>query len=239
MDCPRCAAENPPHARFCHACGAALATGPVSCRACGQPNDPAARFCVHCGAADPAKPMAEPPSKMGKPQQAAWIVAGMAVLVVAGAGTAWWLAGRGAAKDGSGSSAATAAPASRAASAAQAPQPAAEETLPAVQPAEERGEAVAAPTPPKPAPRREEKPPAAQRQSPPPRAAPAPAPPARTPSGGGWYAEYLAAREACRQNSGNFFSRTACLEKAKWKYCNDGHWGEVPECPTGSTDNRP
>ncbi|MCM5678599.1 zinc ribbon domain-containing protein [Schlegelella sp. S2-27] len=247
MDCIGCGAQNPPHAKFCHACGAAMSIGPVPCRACDQPNDPGARYCVHCGAPEPAKPAAAVPPGRGASRQAVGIGAGLAVLVIAGAATAWWLAGRQALEDGGSRPAVVQAPrpAEPAASAATEvlrPESAESKRAP-VQ--EEPVEAAAAPTLPAPEPAptpapprlRSEKPPAtAQRHTPPPE----PAPAARKPAvGGGWYAEYLAARDECRRNSGNFFSRTTCLEKTKWKYCNDGHWGEVPECPTGSTDNRP
>ena len=46
MRCPQCEHENPPGARFCNACGTALA---VVCRACGQTNAPGSRFCSACG----------------------------------------------------------------------------------------------------------------------------------------------------------------------------------------------
>jgi hypothetical protein len=45
--CRRCAAANPPHARFCNQCGTALASG--ICTACGAAMIPGARFCNHCG----------------------------------------------------------------------------------------------------------------------------------------------------------------------------------------------
>ncbi|TVT76162.1 MAG: zinc-ribbon domain-containing protein [Denitromonas halophila] len=34
----------------------------------------------------------------------------------------------------------------------------------------------------------------------------------------------------------SFFERVACIERAKWKYCNPGHWGKVPECPGAATN---
>lgn len=239
MHCTSCGAENPAHAKFCHACGAPQATGPVPCKRCGKPNDAKARFCVHCGAADPGLAVT-PAEQRATARRSPWLAAG-ALLVVAGvAGGAWWAGSR---SGESGTPAATAplqAPAVNAtptspARAPAPPQPSTEGRAPQAErpasaavrttPAAPRPAAAAAPAEraPKPAPRKTQP------------EQPAAAPPARKPgSGAGWYAEYLAAREACRQNSSNFFSRTTCLEKAKWRYCNDGHWGEVPECPTGS-----
>ena len=48
MRCARCRGENPPGARFCSACGAALA---AACSACGAPMADSQRFCSACGAA--------------------------------------------------------------------------------------------------------------------------------------------------------------------------------------------
>jgi hypothetical protein len=45
--CRRCAAANPPHARFCNQCGTALEGG--ACTACGAAMIPGAQFCNHCG----------------------------------------------------------------------------------------------------------------------------------------------------------------------------------------------
>jgi class 3 adenylate cyclase len=44
--CTRCEADNPPGARFCMRCGAAL---PVRCPHCGALLPPDARFCTQCG----------------------------------------------------------------------------------------------------------------------------------------------------------------------------------------------
>ncbi len=48
MRCPQCEHENPGGARFCNACGTALAG---VCRACGHVNAPGSRFCNACGQA--------------------------------------------------------------------------------------------------------------------------------------------------------------------------------------------
>jgi len=45
--CDACARDNPPAARFCNACGQALA---VVCGECEQTNPPGSRFCNACGA---------------------------------------------------------------------------------------------------------------------------------------------------------------------------------------------
>jgi ribosomal protein L40E len=244
MDCIACGAENPLHAKFCHACGAAMPTGPVPCRACGQPNDPGARYCVHCGAPEPAKPAGAVGAAQGRSRQAVWVVSGLAILVMAGAALAWWMSGRGVAQDDGRRPAVVQAPAPpvpAASAATEVPAPDAVEPKRAAvheEPIEAAAAPKPAPSPAAPRPRPEQPPAAARRQAPPPE--PEPAAAARMPAAGrGWYAEYLAARDECRRTSSNFFSRTTCLEKTKWKYCNDGHWGEVPECPTGSTDNRP
>jgi hypothetical protein len=44
--CPACGGDNPPGARFCELCGAAL---PRTCAHCGGALSPAARFCPACG----------------------------------------------------------------------------------------------------------------------------------------------------------------------------------------------
>src|SRR5215471_6567657 len=46
MTCTSCGHINPESARFCNACGAALAP---ACAACGTANPPEARFCNACG----------------------------------------------------------------------------------------------------------------------------------------------------------------------------------------------
>jgi class 3 adenylate cyclase/tetratricopeptide (TPR) repeat protein len=55
--CTSCGAGNPPRAKFCMSCGAALSP---SCPACGAENPPGARFCIECGTALEAP--AEPPT---------------------------------------------------------------------------------------------------------------------------------------------------------------------------------
>jgi membrane protease subunit (stomatin/prohibitin family) len=46
--CPQCHASVPAEAKFCPACGAAIA-GPALCPACHQKTPPGAKFCPHCG----------------------------------------------------------------------------------------------------------------------------------------------------------------------------------------------
>jgi class 3 adenylate cyclase/tetratricopeptide (TPR) repeat protein len=59
MRCPQCEHENPPGARFCNACGTALA---VVCRACGRTNAPGSRFCSACGQPlEPRESVPQPP----------------------------------------------------------------------------------------------------------------------------------------------------------------------------------
>jgi predicted ATPase/class 3 adenylate cyclase len=48
MPCPACGTENPDGAKFCNACGAALA---LLCPSCGTGNSPGAKFCGECGTA--------------------------------------------------------------------------------------------------------------------------------------------------------------------------------------------
>jgi class 3 adenylate cyclase/tetratricopeptide (TPR) repeat protein len=64
MRCPQCEHENPPGARFCNACGAALA---APCPACGQTNAPGSRFCSACGQALSPPEAAPPPTRFGSP----------------------------------------------------------------------------------------------------------------------------------------------------------------------------
>src|SRR5262249_4699857 len=47
MQCPRCQEKNPPAARFCNSCGAALE---IACSSCGHSNPGGSRFCNGCGA---------------------------------------------------------------------------------------------------------------------------------------------------------------------------------------------
>lgn len=44
VECPQCAAHNPPGSRFCNRCGELL-----GCPACGKINRPGSRFCSGCG----------------------------------------------------------------------------------------------------------------------------------------------------------------------------------------------
>lgn len=46
--CHRCNHDNAAHARFCSACGVALAKN-VPCPNCGELNDPDSKFCDNCG----------------------------------------------------------------------------------------------------------------------------------------------------------------------------------------------
>jgi hypothetical protein len=47
IQCRRCQAPNPSHARFCNQCGTALQGS--TCTACGAAMAPGALFCNHCG----------------------------------------------------------------------------------------------------------------------------------------------------------------------------------------------
>jgi hypothetical protein len=88
--CPQCGVDNPPSARFCDQCGAALipttsstapvaqpraaAVGPTVCPQCGAAAIPGEAFCDNCGAplAAPARPTAAvpmPPASAGAPPQ--------------------------------------------------------------------------------------------------------------------------------------------------------------------------
>jgi class 3 adenylate cyclase/tetratricopeptide (TPR) repeat protein len=60
VNCPRCAAENGPLARFCQACGLALGR---SCGACGAALDDKALFCPQCGTAVATPPAARPAAR--------------------------------------------------------------------------------------------------------------------------------------------------------------------------------
>jgi class 3 adenylate cyclase/tetratricopeptide (TPR) repeat protein len=46
MTCPQCKQENPPSAKFCNGCGAALE---LRCGGCGHANPASSRFCNECG----------------------------------------------------------------------------------------------------------------------------------------------------------------------------------------------
>src|SRR5262249_12331050 len=56
--------ENPAGARFCNACGVALAG---ACPACAHTNAPGSRFCSNCGQRLPAAETAAPPTRFGSP----------------------------------------------------------------------------------------------------------------------------------------------------------------------------
>ena len=65
MNCTQCQASNPPGARFCMNCGAAL---PAACPGCGMAVPAQARFCPNCGraltqTAAPVQPAAAPPAQ--------------------------------------------------------------------------------------------------------------------------------------------------------------------------------
>jgi class 3 adenylate cyclase/tetratricopeptide (TPR) repeat protein len=64
MRCPQCQHENPAGARFCNACGAALAG---ACQVCGQTNAPGSRFCSNCGQRLPSTETAAPGTRFGSP----------------------------------------------------------------------------------------------------------------------------------------------------------------------------
>ena len=68
--CPSCSTEVPDGARFCFACGTALAR---SCPSCGADAPPAARFCMSCGTAldDAVAPPPVPPPEPVPPPAAA------------------------------------------------------------------------------------------------------------------------------------------------------------------------
>jgi serine/threonine-protein kinase len=77
--------------------------------------------------------------------------------------------------------------------------------------------------------------------------APAAAPPApaggspksnaagKTTAPGNWQAALQSALKACEAES--VFSRVVCIEKARWKHC-PGHWGEIADCPSASSEKR-
>ena len=64
MRCPQCEHENPSGARFCNACGTALAG---VCRACGHANAPGSRFCSACGQALGPPETGAPPTRFESP----------------------------------------------------------------------------------------------------------------------------------------------------------------------------
>nr|BBH93759.1 hypothetical protein KTA_19580 [Thermogemmatispora argillosa] len=51
LRCPRCQTQNPPHAKFCFACGLRF----LICPYCGTANPPMAHFCIECGRAQGPK----------------------------------------------------------------------------------------------------------------------------------------------------------------------------------------
>ncbi len=62
--CPRCRAENEPHARFCEECGGALAR---ICAQCQKPLSPKAKFCPACGQPSESAAVAPAPTRYGTP----------------------------------------------------------------------------------------------------------------------------------------------------------------------------
>src|SRR3954454_7595155 len=70
--CPACSTENPEGARFCMACGTALA---LICPGCGAEAQPGAKFCVDCGASltagapAPAAPASAPAPPRELPEE--------------------------------------------------------------------------------------------------------------------------------------------------------------------------
>ena len=70
--CPACGAAND-SGNFCRSCGARL--GPRTCRSCSAPLSPTAKFCHRCG--EPAAGVIR-----HKSENLAWIIAGVASLVV-------------------------------------------------------------------------------------------------------------------------------------------------------------
>lgn len=61
-------------------------------------------------------------------------------------------------------------------------------------------------------------------------ATPAPVPTKVRPADPDWYSALKKDLGSCNADA-NFFTRTLCVEKAKWRYCAPGnHWGEVTEC---------
>jgi class 3 adenylate cyclase/tetratricopeptide (TPR) repeat protein len=71
MICPRCATENPPQAKFCQECAAALV---ARCENCGTPLPPSAKFCSECAhpvSATPAGPPRYPAPESYTPKHLA------------------------------------------------------------------------------------------------------------------------------------------------------------------------
>jgi hypothetical protein len=65
VSCPSGQHPNPDGARFCNACGAALA---AACPACSHHNPPESRFCNACGYQLVVPPPPEPPPHFVSPQ---------------------------------------------------------------------------------------------------------------------------------------------------------------------------
>ena len=72
MTCPQCGAEEQ-SGKFCAECGAGL---DVPCPSCGAAAQPGARYCTRCGSALASGARARSPRTL-------WLIAGVAVLVVA------------------------------------------------------------------------------------------------------------------------------------------------------------
>ncbi len=88
--CPACGV--PTTGAFCSACGAAA--GPRACKACGAALSPRARFCHRCGQAAGLGAAAGLPGARGRSERAAWIVAGVAVVLLLAAIVAKVVSGR-------------------------------------------------------------------------------------------------------------------------------------------------
>jgi class 3 adenylate cyclase/tetratricopeptide (TPR) repeat protein len=67
MQCPRCQQDNPPNAKFCFECGAALAP---ACASCGTALPAAAKFCPECAhpVAAAAPPAVAPAARFASPE---------------------------------------------------------------------------------------------------------------------------------------------------------------------------
>ncbi|HEX7784639.1 MAG TPA: adenylate/guanylate cyclase domain-containing protein [Methylomirabilota bacterium] len=77
MQCPRCQHDNPPGARFCGECAAALA---VPCPSCGEANPPGNKFCGQCAAPLRAAPAPAAPDSYTPRHLAARILGSKAAL---------------------------------------------------------------------------------------------------------------------------------------------------------------
>jgi uncharacterized Zn finger protein (UPF0148 family) len=67
VQCPRCQQDNPPNAKFCFECGAALAR---ACASCGTALPAAATFCPECAhpVAAAAPPAVAPAARFASPE---------------------------------------------------------------------------------------------------------------------------------------------------------------------------